>query len=323
MPNRLLRDGILTSTKVCSLGFPEEVFYRRLMSIVDDYGRHEASLPILRAKLYPLQVDTVRVADITRWMAACQKAGVIALYAYPSPAASPRWISADETAGLSVYDGKPYLEMVNFGQQIRAKSKCPPPPGYTSEQSESPENVGNHLLASDINCKQMLAGAISPPAENDATAVKSMTKGNMLASANNCEQMLSTAHLDGDVGGDVILPTYLPTSQARAREGAFPISASWEPSPDFWTLAKRSSHTPENPDYADALTDFIAYWLTNPGETRTQAQWEKSFLESWKRYRAHSAPADKTGRKRTAALSPHNDFEQRDYSAGINADGSF
>lgn len=116
------------------------------------------------------------------------------------------------------------------------------------------------------------------------------------------------------------LPTY---KQARAREGALPMSAIWEPSPAFWTLAKRSSHTPDNPGYADALTDFIAYWLTNPGESRTQSQWEKSFLESWKRYRAHSLPADKAGRKRTTGLSPHNDFEKRDYSAGINADGSF
>ena len=115
------------------------------------------------------------------------------------------------------------------------------------------------------------------------------------------------------------IPTYLPP----AREGALPITASWEPGVAFWTLAKRSGHTPENPDYADALTDFIAYWLTNPGESRTQSRWEKSFLESWKRYRAHSPPADKAGRKRTTGLSPHNDFEKRDYSAGINADGSF
>lgn len=118
MPNRILRDNILSSEPVSSLKWDEEVFYRRLMSIVDDYGRHEASPQLLRAKCYPLQTDHVRAADISRWMAACQKAGLILGYAK---------------------DGKAYLEICKFGQQLRSASKCPAP------------------QASDINCEQMLA----------------------------------------------------------------------------------------------------------------------------------------------------------------------
>lgn len=118
MPNRIVRESILTSESVCSLGWPEEVFYRRLFSIVDDYGRHEAGLQLLRSRCYPLQTDHVRVADITRWMAACQKAGLVALY---------------EVAG------KQYLQVEKFGQQQRSPSKCPPPP------------------ALDSNCQQTLA----------------------------------------------------------------------------------------------------------------------------------------------------------------------
>ena len=117
------------------------------------------------------------------------------------------------------------------------------------------------------------------------------------------------------------IPTYLPT--ARAREGAFSMTPEWEPSAPFWTLAKRSGHTQEKSGYADALTDFIAYWLTNLGDQRTQSQWEKTFLESWKRFDSHKSALQDCGRKRTGALSPHNDFDKRDYSAGINPDGSF
>lgn len=117
------------------------------------------------------------------------------------------------------------------------------------------------------------------------------------------------------------IPTYLPTS--RAREGAFPMSPDWEPSAPFWILAKRSGHTQEKPGYADALTDFIAYWLTNLGEQRTQSQWEKTFLESWKRFDAHVLENQDAKRRRPVTLSPHNDFEKRDYSVGINPDGSF
>jgi len=120
MPNRILRDNILSSEPVASLKWDEEVFYRRLMSIADDYGRHESSPQLLRAKCYPLQTDHVRVADITRWMAACQKAGLILGYAK---------------------DGKAYLEICKFGQQLRSASKCPAPP------------------AIDISCDQLLAVA--------------------------------------------------------------------------------------------------------------------------------------------------------------------
>ena len=108
MPNRIVRDAILTSEAVSRLDWPEEVFYRRLMSVVDDYGRCEANPQLLRSRCYPLQVDKVRVADIARWMAACQKAGLIAHYEV---------------------SGKAYLQIEKFGQQQRSASKCPAPPG--------------------------------------------------------------------------------------------------------------------------------------------------------------------------------------------------
>jgi len=125
MPNRILRDAILTSERVASLGWAAEVFYRRLHSIVDDYGRHEAGHQLLRAKCYPLQTDSVRVADIARWMAECQKSGLILVYGA---------------------NGKQYLEVCDFGQQLRSASKCPAPPA----------NAGHvqPLLAIDSNCEQ-------------------------------------------------------------------------------------------------------------------------------------------------------------------------
>lgn len=113
-----------------------------------------------------------------------------------------------------------------------------------------------------------------------------------------------------------------PTLPARAREGAFPILADWEPSATFWPMAKHVGITESTPDYGPALADFLGFWRDRPGESRTQAGWEKAFLENWKRFRSHaSAPPSRSQKPR--ALSPHSDFEQRDYSAGINPDGSF
>ena len=108
MPNRILREGILTSPRIAKLSWPAEVFYRRLHSVVDDYGRYHAHPMLLRAACYPLQLDKVSDSDIGKWMRETAEAALVRVY----PAE----------------DGKDYLELLDFRQQVRAaKSKFPPP----------------------------------------------------------------------------------------------------------------------------------------------------------------------------------------------------
>lgn len=107
MPNRILREGILTSERVNSLTWEAEVFYRRLMSVVDDFGRFTAHPSLLRAALFPLKLDTVRDANMERLLALVEQARLVRVY---------------EVAG------KRYLELLDFKQQVRAKeSKFPSP----------------------------------------------------------------------------------------------------------------------------------------------------------------------------------------------------
>jgi hypothetical protein len=115
MPNRIVREGILTSDRVNALSVGAEVFYRRLLSVVDDYGRFDGRIVMLKVSCFPLRVDVVREADCSRWIAECEKAGLIVLYAV---------------------DGKRYLEVQDFRQAVRAKqSKYPPPPDATHMRS--------------------------------------------------------------------------------------------------------------------------------------------------------------------------------------------
>lgn len=123
MPTRLLREGILSSDRVDQLDYGAEVFYRRLMSKVDDYGLYDARIAILRATLYPLRVDRVREADISRWIAACEKAGLIALYQR---------------------DGKPFLQMMDTRWSARSEAKFPVP--------------GEQLKTAVNGCEQRLTG---------------------------------------------------------------------------------------------------------------------------------------------------------------------
>lgn len=106
MPNRVLREGILTSPRMAKLGWAEEVFYRRLHSVVDDFGRYFADVGLLRAACYPRQLNKVSDSDIGKWLQAIADAGLVRVY----PA----------------QDGERYLEVQDFGQQVRAKkSKFP------------------------------------------------------------------------------------------------------------------------------------------------------------------------------------------------------
>ena len=106
MPTRLIREGILTSERIASLNWEAEVFYRRLMSVADDYGLYDARPAILRSALYPLQLEKMSECNIQRCLAACETAGLILLF---------------------VRNGKSFLQIQNFGQQIKSKPKYPLP----------------------------------------------------------------------------------------------------------------------------------------------------------------------------------------------------
>jgi hypothetical protein len=132
MPTRLIREGILDSDAVNSLSWPAEVFYRRLMSVVDDFGRFDGRIPVLKSRLYPLQLERVRDADIPRWIAECEKAGLIRVYTNA---------------------GKPYILFNKLGEPRAKESKYPAPPADANGETGN-EDGREHLKTSARICKQ-------------------------------------------------------------------------------------------------------------------------------------------------------------------------
>ena len=111
MANRVLRDTT-DSERVNKLSAPAEVFFYRLMMKADDHGCFHANNKLVRAALFPLRLDSIREADIDRWIAECVKSSLVVLY--------------------DVED-KPYLQILQFGQRLRSmKSKFPLPPTIVS-----------------------------------------------------------------------------------------------------------------------------------------------------------------------------------------------
>ena len=100
------------SVAVNSLTGLAERFFARLIMKVDAFGRINASPKLLRAKCFPLLIDSVREADISRWIAECENAGLIVLYEA---------------------DSKTVLTIVKYGGRLYYNS--------TSEFPDPPEHV--------------------------------------------------------------------------------------------------------------------------------------------------------------------------------------
>lgn len=106
MPKRVIRDGFLDSERINRLSVHAECFFVRLMLVADDFGRFDGRPQVIRSRAYPLK-DDIKIAQIEEWLDECKNANLIIIY--------------------EVF-GKPYLEVNNFKQRLRAqKSKYPAP----------------------------------------------------------------------------------------------------------------------------------------------------------------------------------------------------
>jgi len=126
MPNRIIKESICTSDSVDQMTWFEECFWQRLIVNCDDYGRFDARIPVLKARLFPLK-EKLQNKEIESAIEKLSEIGCIVLYKC---------------------SGKPYLYLPSWEnhQTIRAKkSKYPSPDSQDSSD--------------EIICKQMQADA--------------------------------------------------------------------------------------------------------------------------------------------------------------------
>ena len=145
MPDRIIRAGIITSDRMSQLTWFAEVFYRRLMSVVDDFGRFDARPAILRSALFPLQIDRVGNDEVEDGLRECAAAGLVQLYRV---------------------DNKPYLELLDFRQRMRSqKSKWPAPGELTPDSAD----CGGQLPADDSHAPTSadIGGQMRPETETE------------------------------------------------------------------------------------------------------------------------------------------------------------
>jgi hypothetical protein len=130
MPNRLIRPGINDSEAVNSLSESAEVFYRRLLLIVDDYGRFVGNPALLRCSLFALQLDRWPVQKVLDSLTECGNA-IITTGDY----------RGQPLVTVYEFQGQKYVQVNNFGQRIQSKSsKYPPPSGAQNDPRFAMQN---------------------------------------------------------------------------------------------------------------------------------------------------------------------------------------
>jgi len=169
MPNRIVREGIIDSERVNSLSPLAELFYRRLMSKVDDYGRFSGHPALILAACFPLQLDRVTQADVSAWLAECCQL----------PARCAQRIPL-----ISLYEvnGKKYLQVNDFNQRTRSESKYPPPSVRDvlavdgAVTAEKPHDVGHYDGHVADNCGSRATSPSPSPSPNIETHAKPKTQ---------------------------------------------------------------------------------------------------------------------------------------------------
>lgn len=124
MPNRILKESICRSEEIDSLSWFEEVLFYRLIVTCDDYGRYDGRSKVIKGTCFPLKDITEK--DIDKALGKLSAVGLVRVYEA---------------------QGRPYLQLVTWGEHQRIRNQKSKYPEYDSECKL--------LLTFDSNGQQM------------------------------------------------------------------------------------------------------------------------------------------------------------------------
>lgn len=126
MPSRILKETVNESRGLSEASPFAQDLFKRLVTYADDYGRFNGDIQIMRARLYPREIQSVIEEDVEDAIIELVGVGKIRLYS--------AWASSNATRGSIVYGYFP-----NWGahQRLReSKSKHPAPDPETEEVND-------------------------------------------------------------------------------------------------------------------------------------------------------------------------------------------
>jgi hypothetical protein len=180
MPSRIIREGINDSEAVNQLSDSAELFYRRLMLVVDDFGRFEAKATLLRAKLFAFKLDAWPEDRVEQALQECSKIH-----------------NGDDEPLVLLYSAgkRTFLQISNFGQRKRSSKYPGPgdsasngsPPAVTGAPSRRRERVSEASAESESETKSESEASASV----DEPALAPLTTTLALRIPDDCEKRLN------------------------------------------------------------------------------------------------------------------------------------
>jgi len=186
MPNRILRDWTDSET-INQISIHAERLFIRLIMKADDYGNYPSNVKIIRAGLFPLLLDQVREADISRFLLELQEAGLVRFYNG---------------------EGKEYINILNFKQRLdKARRKYPPEPFSTDSV-----DMDNEFPAEDETKRSRNRNETETETDVEGTRVRSAT-----TSGNKVLKKIFPSDLDAKFQGILSDQQYCESIEASGK----------------------------------------------------------------------------------------------------------
>ena len=135
MANRYIRDSILTSDSINQLTPFQETLFYRLIVTVDDFGRFDGRIAVLRSHMFPLKEFDTKAEndafrnDISSAMDKLAELGMIIRYEVM---------------------GRPYIRIANWDNYQRVRTAVSKYPDEHGEYKNPNGNFNNNTIISDI-----------------------------------------------------------------------------------------------------------------------------------------------------------------------------
>jgi hypothetical protein len=243
MPNRVVRDGLLSSRTVASLSDSGQIFFDRLMLVVDDFGRFVADIDILRSKLFPVLLDRWPVERVQDALAECN-----ATYD----------LDGCPLVVVYSYRKRRYLELQKFNQRLRLKKAKYPSPtaeNVTFVRAE-PATVAQEASRCDAESTLPVVAQVTADVPQNEQISEVQRKMTVI-----CQQVADACRPESESEEEVLLdqrqntkPGYCATDVARAdppppppieaiQRVEVPVVASAVPPPESPARASRNPRT--------------------------------------------------------------------------------
>ncbi len=158
MPNRILKESICTSDTIDKLTSFEEICWYRLIVNVDDYGRTDARLPILKSRLFPLRsITDKQLTDVLN-----KFTDLDLIYMYE-------------------FEKRPYIQIVTWSkhQTIRTK-KSKYPPFDTLDINDIKAKFGDSKISINSPVKEKETKKAEPIKQTSKTIINLVLNDNSL-----------------------------------------------------------------------------------------------------------------------------------------------